>query len=286
MLFHLIRTSTTHTLVLIAKSSPELEVLSLKKCFKVSDEGLKHLGACKQLKSLNVSYCYLLTEEGILALNCPNLESFHIKFCTNIDTAGVAKIASTCKNLVDINLGGCWRLEESALHAIADNCTKLLKLDMSKSYLTAQSFEAVARITSLNKFSIADSIIEESGLQALQSLTNLKVLLLDNCAQTTDETIGAISKIKSLEILSLNGCPRIGDKAMGFITEGLNNLEYLNLSECSNITDHGLKKMIDKANGQSKLPKLKSLLLAELTDITDRSLETIATACPSSLNWI
>jgi len=143
------------TLVEIAKTCNQLELLNLSGCQKIQDSGLRALARnCSELINLDITRCPDLSDEGlhffcsrmsqILSLNLYADSQFTDKGLLSIsnlhnlkflDLCGVGKISSQavmdiargCKLLESWNLTWCVNVDDAALFVIAEHCT-ILKL--------------------------------------------------------------------------------------------------------------------------------------------------------------
>jgi len=80
-----------------------LESLNLRRCDKITNEGLKSIAQNLQnLESLNLRLCHKITNEGLksIAQNLKNLESLDISFCNNITDEGLKLV-----DLSDVHVG-------------------------------------------------------------------------------------------------------------------------------------------------------------------------------------
>ena len=138
----------------------------------------------------------------------------------------------------------------------------------------------VARVTSLQRLSLADSRVTRSGIQALRSLDQLTNLNLSRTRYTID-AIDAICALSNLKELKLDGCDWIEDQHLAKLAS-LRQLEVIGLAETS-ISMAGLKQL-------RALPKLKFLNLDGCSQITDEWIKPLIRLCDQrgihlSLSW-
>ncbi|XLT05913.1 hypothetical protein HN51_044662, partial [Arachis hypogaea] len=72
-----VRHCSDRSLALVAKSCPNLEVLSIRSCPHVTDESISRIALrCPKLRELDVSYYYEISHVLLVLVgkNCPNLK--------------------------------------------------------------------------------------------------------------------------------------------------------------------------------------------------------------------
>jgi len=83
------------------------------------------IGACKNLKEVNLGGCRQVTDEGVskLAANCPGLTEVDLSGCQVTDE-GVSKLAANCPGLTEVDLSGC-QVTDEGVSKLAANCPGL-----------------------------------------------------------------------------------------------------------------------------------------------------------------
>jgi len=160
--FSYCRQITDEGLISFTQGCLLIEDLKLYYVDEITDLGIKAIAnGCRfTLKSLNVSWCNLITDESIklLAQQCSLLQKIDISYCDRLTDVALKHLANLCPALSDVNIHGSRRMtDEAVIHlvrtrgssirflyigscplltdlsviAIADNCPHLVKLDCS-----------------------------------------------------------------------------------------------------------------------------------------------------------
>jgi len=191
------------------------------------------------LESLNMSGCYNLSDAALdTAFNrdLPSLKHLNLSLCKDVTDNSLGRIATHCKNLHTLELGGCTKITNTGLLLIS------------------------------------------WGLKRIKSLN------LRSCWQVSDHGIGHLTGInsqpstgaKTLEQLSLQDCQKLTDESLKHISEGLTNIQRINLSFCVSVTDTGLKSL-------SRLPSLRELNLRSCDNVSDIGVGFLAESTSASL---
>lgn len=104
----------------------QLEVLSL--CAnRVSDASLKEIAThCPELRQLELSFCYLVSTNGVLqvANSCRKITHMNLCLVDMIADKAIETLAENC-NLKELNLRGCTHITDRSLEALAQHCREL-----------------------------------------------------------------------------------------------------------------------------------------------------------------
>ncbi|RWS31055.1 F-box/LRR-repeat protein 7-like protein [Leptotrombidium deliense] len=135
------------------KLGSRLRYLSLSKCERITNAGIKQVGKfCNKLRYLNLRGCHLVSDEGLAAIargsstrlravdvgkcnigdeglkalsdNCPNLRKLSVRECSLVTDIGVSLIAYYCRSLVRINVSNCCNVSAEAHRYVKRFCKK------------------------------------------------------------------------------------------------------------------------------------------------------------------
>ncbi|PWA95545.1 Leucine-rich repeat, cysteine-containing subtype [Artemisia annua] len=99
-----------------------LKTLLLRKCDRITDNGIIHLKKLVSLTTLDLSECDNATDYGVVALcELPNIKALELNYLFNITDISLLEIARKCLNLSLISLNGCNRITGVGLHAFSTN---------------------------------------------------------------------------------------------------------------------------------------------------------------------
>jgi hypothetical protein len=290
------------------------------------------------LVQLNLDYCtnfqpsWFQSLRGKLSLRSLSLEGQNFE----MDRSFVSTI-TTCTNLITINLKKNKFFPESF-----KDFTRLLSLK-SLNLCHCQGIDDYVLVTfsdlcklgrSLEKIDLSGSgpFQNESLIEFIQSgMNHLKEIRIKNCSQLTSLGLSGLNvKMDTLEVLNVSnlhltvsvyswitmGCRRLtsfssasneslNDAALGLIGKNCQNLNFIDVSNCLNITDKGWKLFFESYLGNlefinvnncyncgdesvlffTKQNLLKEIKLNSLSKITDLTLKSLFQLCPSLTNF-
>lgn len=102
-------------IVQLARHCPRLSELSLRRCGRVSAEGVKALAANGELRRLSVNGLPGVSSDAVAALQACPLETLDLSWCRAVDDDAVHALAKECPRLKRLDLWGCSQLSEMAL---------------------------------------------------------------------------------------------------------------------------------------------------------------------------
>jgi len=243
-------------------------------------------GKLQHLKNLNLGWCEYLTDGGLKKLinaTGGNLELLDLDG-TRISGESLDIVEEKLQHLKNLDFQACKTLTDAGLKRIINSTggnLELLVLNGTK--ISGESLD----------------ILEGK----LQHLRNLKLC----CWYLTD---GGLKKIilstgGNLELLELNGI-KVSGESLDIVEGKLQHLKSLKLISCKNLTDGGLKKIIDATGGnlelldligskisgesldivEGKLQHLKSLNLKWCKNLTDAGLKKIINSTGGNLELL
>lgn len=101
---------SSSTLSTISKNCKPLTNVGLSKCIEVTDDSVAAL-ISEKLKALDLTCCYLITDNSIIA------------------------VAKTCHELTSLKLESCTKITEIEWHKIGTHCTALQELDLTDTFV-------------------------------------------------------------------------------------------------------------------------------------------------------
>lgn len=245
------------------------------------------------------------TEMAVIAENCPELTHLDLGFVSGVNRIMIHSILISCPKLECVNVEGCRDVHHEFVRGmVAVPGVVLCRLNFSHCPLVDDSLQLLSstlpKIMALN----IDGISWISN-RTIQDLTDrhsdwLEELELDG-AELTDYAVMALVRCGKLSSLSISFCELLSDislqhiqtlpslrklclrKGTMFTARGLTRflsspslaaLSYLDVSECANLNDDGIKTLI-KCCGHS----LKMLNLSWCWDATDTGLIAIVDGC-------
>ena len=263
---------------------PSLVSLNLSGCFNVSDINLGHAFSVDlpNLKELDLSLCKQITDSslGRIASHLKQLETLELGGCCNITNTGLLLIAWGLKKLRHLNLRSCWHISDQGIGHLAGLSKETAEGNLQLEYLGLQdcqrlSDEALGHIAhglnSLKSINLSFCVsITDSGLKHLARMPKLEQLNLRSCDNISDIGMAYLTEGGSgINSLDVSFCDKISDQALTHIAQGLYRLRSLSLNQCQ-ITDLGMARIA------KNLQELEHLNVGQCSRITDKGLQTIA----------
>lgn len=233
----------------LASGCPDLTLLNLHCCEKVSSSGLLVLGDLKYLSTLDVRRTKV-TEAGLEAfVMCDfSLSSLSLSI-TRLADATIAALGRHA-TFTALTLENCRQLTDDNVIALAQHCPKLLLLSLDLS----------RRITDISLAALG----ERCPL--------LEQVRFDSCFKLTDKGLEALAsgcpRLTAVDFDGVhNGCRLVTDCGMLAIAKGCPDLSSADFSSTL-ITDNGLKILMELC------PRLTQLNVVDCSGITASALQS------------
>ena len=224
------------------------------------------------LRKLILTKCWMINDGGLKDVSrLTRLEVLDVSMCDRITDfgllEGLVKHGRKSLKMKELYLGLLPYMSISAIYRLSQQYDELEVLDLSGS---------------------SNSITDEALQMIFRYQLKLKYLNLDCCAKITDFGITGLTdqwetdygnfkayvqfnlnKLEELRYLNLGGCYNITDSS--FINAfDLRHLKEINLSRCHNITEVGIKHLCQKC------PLLVSIDLSECVNVLDSTVQLIS----------
>ncbi len=259
----------------ISRHLKNLKHLSVESCNRITDDGvISVVTACPELQRLNLSHCEFMTDDGLLAIaeKSRKLESLKMGFCFHLTNNGFYSFSLrvNAATLKELDFSACRRLEDTGLHNISTRCTKLVSLNL---YYCNKITDEGAKAVTHNLWDL-----EDLNLQDLYKVTDASFTY----DQEFDGRI-VVNKVmlKKIKKMSLADCKEVTDRGLAEIAHRCTDLVSLNLKGCVNISNEGVRLMINDHITEQRIGEhLKELNFTFCHRLTDAALQTIASNMP------
>ena len=235
---------------------------SLRTCPQVTNEGLALIGQhCTTLSHIEIACNARITADGIVAL-CSRTRLTHVVLndCPRIRDSAAAALAQ--KPLVYLDVCGCKGLSDATLKMLAQG-------GAARTSLSVMKLANLPRVT--------DTGVRHFG----RGCANAFHIDLSHCTNLTDASMSVLlSHAVYLRELNLAGCDKVSDGTLlALQANNIDSLQWLDLTECISLTDHGVEALGDAT------PFLQHLSLAGCTGITDEAFKELVFGC-QVLEWL
>lgn len=192
---------------------PHLTRLSLQGHKMLSDECIEVLSAhCKKLTELNLTSCKRLTDNALGWLRqLPALASLNLSYCWGITNTGLSRLG-TIRSLTHVSIVG-WKMKhitDPGLHALSSS-GNLRSVDVSACpFITSKGVKMLAsqsRRLEWIAFVSCPLISDEAIVSLVQHCPELSVVQAQQCDMLTDASLNELHKAKKLKQLHVLGCP-------------------------------------------------------------------------------
>lgn len=242
---------TTEGLCRFFKNTHRLEVLSIPRCVRLSDDALMQVGK-----------------------NCPRLKHLDIAGCASISNVSVVSILSKCSQLEGLNISGCSGVLGCILNAVAKYC-KEIKVCSCSNVTNSGVCTLITEARGLQTLSITNSA-SFTSVGELDKTTSMKALehvQINDCEGLTDEAIITLSKLSpNLVTVNLNGCTKLSDAAIIALARHCPKLTVVHLSHC-NIGDASIEAIARLC------PHLESIAVSHCSRLTDHCIAALVRFC-------
>nr|XP_020840115.1 F-box/LRR-repeat protein 13 [Phascolarctos cinereus] len=200
-----------------------LQELNVSECEGLNDEVMRYVSeGCPALTHLNIAHTEISNRTLRLLSRCfPNLQKLSLAYCRKFTEKGLQylSLGKGCHKITDLDLSGCTQISVQGFRDIASGCTGIKHL-------------VINDIPTLTD-SCIKSRIGDAGLRNFlvgPSSSKLRELNLTNYAQISDLALAQMGeRCCSLTYLNLCNCTQLTDCGIEFITQ-LPNLISIDLS--------------------------------------------------------
>ncbi|KAF2400275.1 RNI-like protein [Trichodelitschia bisporula] len=227
-----------------------------------SDGTLQPFASCKRIERLTLTGCSRLSDLSVAKMIDGNrsLLALDVTSIDGVTDVTMRAVATNCFRLQGLNITNCRRIKDAALEEVARSCRHLKRL----------------------KLNGCIHLTEKSVIAFATHCRQLVEIDLHDCRSVEDDAITAlITEGPNLRELRLAHCLRLTDNAFLKLPNETtyDTLRILDLTDCSELTDGGVQKIIMAA------PRLRNLVLAKCRNITDRAVMAI-TRLGKNLHYI
>ena len=248
--FYLTSNVTDDDVVRVTREHPNLQSLNLRGCSNITDTSVSEVARrCSNLQTLNLAFCDRITDAALseVARECSNLQSLNLMYCRNITDASVLEVARGCSNLQTLNLKACSNITDASVSEVARQCSNLQTLNLEDcENITDAGLAVLSLCLKLDFFDFCKMHARIAGDQCILALCGredfqrLVEFDFSGFTLTNDGLLAVASVCPNLQTLNLSGCSNITDAILLEVARRCSNLQSLDLRHCSNITDAGL----------------------------------------------
>ncbi|RNA20346.1 RNA-binding isoform X1 [Brachionus plicatilis] len=254
---------------------------------------------CANLKVIKISNSHRLSDASISKIfqHCPLLEEFDFSNCRIISGECFQRIKPNNQKIQRVYLNDCEKLKGSYLEILLTRCTNIKKLSLKRNepyssitircivynsprleslFLSPNGFDSLLsydlqtiefeKFENLRELDIGRSHCNNDLVTCLlQKLSNLKILIIDQCINLVDDPFACPNIKTPLEELNLNFNKYITDECIQSLVKFSSTMRILKIKGCSRLSDQAIKQILER------LDKL-SYLDVSLNNAADNSL--------------
>lgn len=234
----------------IANYMPNLKKLTLKKCYNLTDHGVREITKLLQLESLEVSNCNFVTDDGLmngLVYGKPkkNLKELYLGLLANISENIIFRLAYACESLISLDLSG-------SSHAVTDNALQMVFKQMR--LLRHLNLDSCCKLTD---YGFTGLHADGKRYFSISNLKGLQTLRCGGLYKVTDLSLTDSFELMELKEVFFSRCHvslgfllqtcndemfpfQISEIGLKSLVKNCRSLETLDLSECK-LTDAAVK---------------------------------------------
>lgn len=180
------------------------------------------------------------------------------------------RLLTNSSRLKNLNVRYCCLSNDAMVYI--GRLTQLESLDIGESQIDDTGLEHIEPLTQLRHLSLYSLYgVTDQGLRHLRPLTQLETLNLWLCYSITDAGLESLKPMRQLRELDLGGCHKLTDAGLIHL-EGLSELRWLNLTE-TKITDAGIEHL-------ARLVNLRALSV-HATQVTEGGVKKLQRSLPN-----
>ncbi|KAL8005493.1 putative leucine-rich repeat domain superfamily [Plasmopara halstedii] len=196
-----------------------LHSLTLSECPQIGDASLESLKTMHNLRKLQLNQMERLTDDFIVSISqsLQDLEEFSVSRCSQLTDVAVKGILNACRRLKVLDV--------SDLHLITDECFELVR----------EHGHALRHVSLRCCLNLTDIAIQHIAFGAK---LYLEILEMSSVSQATDDAVMALLEhcATSMTALDISFCRNISENALGMLADGAENLRFLVLWGCTQVT--------------------------------------------------
>ena len=244
---------TEVTFTWLASSCENLRILTLSNCVGMgSISAMTRLGQLANLEELNLAHVSTLTDRSLEAFfggrSRKRLKSLDLSFCELLTDVGIRHVAKSCKNLDRFKLARNIDVTDESLLVLSRHCLLLTDIqfcDMPRMTSTglAAFLQRCSRIENLNLSGCTN--ITEEGLTPIIGSPNLRTLCLGGCKKIAKHEYANANGPK-LEFLDISKLVSTSEITLSHLTAQFgSSLKSINLSNCINISEGAIAMLLE-----------------------------------------
>lgn len=237
-------------------------------------------------------YNRCLTDEIIMKHICPFAGSrprtIDVSNCFHLTDEGFTALADKCgRNVTCWKMKSVWDVTANAILEMSTKARGLIKVDLSNCRKVSDTL--LARLIG---WVVPENPTPQQNLARNSSMRGrpaLRTKMLDTKAISIPPPMpppGTIIGCPSLSHLTLSYCKHVTDRTMHHLAmHAAGRLESLDLTRCTTITDMGFGYWA-QASATTKFTRLRKLILADCTYLSDQAIIHLATAAGPALRHL
>jgi hypothetical protein len=204
--------------------------------------------ACSQLTKLNLSRQDQLKDAHMheIIKSFPQLRSLDVGFCIQLSDKTMRIISSTLCSLTSLNLENCLGFDEKSVAVYLPKCTALTSLNCSYCH-DLRSFDLVAeKCSSLIHFNISGTKTSDAQCVKIASALGDRLKIFSMSHKSNTALLALAKKCPNMEHLDITYCSTVTDSAIFTVADKMSKLVSLNLCACFELTDKSVDRILTR----------------------------------------
>ncbi|XP_066489631.1 F-box and leucine-rich repeat protein 13 [Tiliqua scincoides] len=270
-------TLTDRCIQALAEKCLQIVTVEFNESPHVSDAAVKALSECKLVK-MKIEGSNRITDLSFKLISkfWPAMKSIRVADCQKI-TDSALKLIAPLNAIATLNLSDCMRIGDTGIKAFAEgcSCSSIRELILANcSYITDASLvKIVQRCPNLVYLNLRYcQALTDCGIETLILLSSLACINISGI-DITDQALETLGRHGRIKELTVSECTKISDTGIKRFCAETNKLDYLDVSYCLQLSNHSLKNLSFSCH------KLTSLSVAGCPKVTDVGIQFLAAVC-------
>lgn len=214
----------------VAETAPGLQGLNLNGCAMVGDESMKLVAErCRLMRRVSKRCCILMTTELISSLQ------LKVNGCLRLSDESLVAVARSCPLLLEVDCAELPLLTSATIYAFLLNSTEIRELKAAQNtFIDSDAFPNLPdlfHMTEAESQSMAIHARVYATTADFEPLSPGPLRMLRPSAPRLD----------SLKVVDLTNCSNFGDRGLKNLVESAPRLRLLTLAKCGQLSDEGVK---------------------------------------------
>lgn len=165
---------------------------------------------------------------------------------SDVSDSHLAQLLRLQDHLIDLDLSGCKNISNEQIKLLVISLSELKTLNIARTNIEDEALATISKLPKLQSLNLEQCSITNKGLESLP--TSLEELNISDIEKITSKGLGHLRSLKKLKKLHVYECPNITNNGIRAMLEKVSTLEYLDVSLSKKITVDIFKHLSNAVN--------------------------------------